>query len=131
MNNRKVKIMSNSNPETEGHKPVFKGVWIPAEIWEHYELSWPQKILWATISSLGRGDSPCFAGNDWLATRLDSSPKTIANNMTVLRDLGFIKDVGFDGRNRKILAVIPLDDINDTQTGRQNRPLIYERIKMR
>jgi len=32
---------------SEHNQTVFKGVWIPAEIWETDKLTWMQKIVWA------------------------------------------------------------------------------------
>lgn len=86
---------------------VFKGVWIPAEVWEDENLTWQQKMLWAIVSSLGRASLPCFASNDWLAQRLQSTPGSVAAQLSKLRELGYIKDVKFDGRRREILAVVP------------------------
>lgn len=92
---------------TETHEPVFKGIWIPAELWECDDLSPNQIFLWAIISSLGRQDSPCRAGNKWLAMRLKATESSVANAVSFLRSKGYIKDISFDGRHRLILAVIP------------------------
>ena len=50
----------------ERHESVFKGVWVPAEIWEREDLTWPQKNLWSIISALGRKEKPCFASRKYL-----------------------------------------------------------------
>lgn len=96
-------------------KPIrqFKGVWIPRAIWEHPDLSWMEKCLWAEIDSLGSSERPCFASNEFLAKKLDSTGPSIANMVSRLRKRGLVKDVSFDGRRRQILAVTSEIGINE------------------
>lgn len=89
------------NEETP--KREFKGVWIPADIWLRQDLSWMEKCLLAEIDSLDDG-SGCFASNEFLAKRFDSTPASIANILSRLRKLGLVKDRSFDGRKRFISA---------------------------
>lgn len=84
----------------------FKGVWIPREIW-CADLSWTEKILWATISSYSNKGDPCYASNAWLADRLGTSAPTIANMVSKLRKAGLVCDEGFNGRQRFLTAVCP------------------------
>lgn len=96
-------------PQPDPNQPErkFKGVWIPREVWDSPDLTLFQKCLWANISSLGTEDEPCLASNEWLGDRMESSASSIAVILTKMRKLGFIKDVSFDGRTRRILAVVP------------------------
>ena len=38
--------------ETERSKRVIKGIFIPLQIWEHENLTWPEKVILAEINSL-------------------------------------------------------------------------------
>lgn len=84
---------------------AFKGVWIPAAIWETESLTWLEKCLLAEIDSLDRGDG-CFASNAYLAMRFGKSEKHMANTISDLRKQGWIIDRSFDGRTRKISSAI-------------------------
>lgn len=78
---------------------AFKGVWIPAEIWESTELLWVEKCLLAEIDSLDQGDG-CWASNDHLADKMQTTKGNIANIISKLRGLGLLETVKSDGRNR-------------------------------
>jgi DNA-binding Lrp family transcriptional regulator len=84
----------------------WTGTWIPREIWANDSMSWLEKCLWAEISNLddNRG---CFASNEYLAQKMDSSPASIANMISKMRKAGLIVDCGFDGRRRFIKAINP------------------------
>jgi hypothetical protein len=91
----------------EKNERIFRGVWVPVEIWESQSLSWMEKCLWAEISSLGTEEKPCFASNGYLAKMFHSTESSISNMISKLRSLKMIKQISYDGRNRKILAVLP------------------------
>lgn len=92
---------------SEKNERVFRGVWVPVEIWESQSLSWMEKCLWAEISSLGTEEKPCFASNGYLAKMFHSTESSISNMISKLRSLKMIKQISYDGRSRKILAVLP------------------------
>jgi len=102
----------------------FKGVWIEAEIWLNTDLSWLEKCLWAEISCLGTEKKPCFASNAYLARVMDSTEGSIANMISRMRKMGFIKTVSFDGRKRFIRAVTSNGDFTQTlgETSRSGEP---------
>lgn len=100
------RLKEDAPPQEENPKK-FKGVWIPSEIWENTDITWLEKCLWAEISALGTPDDPCYASNQYLAAKLNSSPASIANMISKLRTLKMVKDVAFDGRKRWILALTP------------------------
>jgi hypothetical protein len=66
-----------------------------------------EKCLWAEISSLGTEEKPCFASNGYLAKMFHSTESSISNMISKLRSLKMIKQISYDGRSRKILAVLP------------------------
>jgi hypothetical protein len=92
---------------SEKNEKVFRGVWIPAEIWEAHILSWMEKCLWAEISSLGTEEKPCFASNAFLAKKFNSTESSISNMISRLRSLNMVKQVSYDGRSRKMVAILP------------------------
>lgn len=92
---------------SEKNEKVFRGVWIPAEIWETHTLSWMEKCLWAEISSLGTEEKPCFASNGFLAAKFNSTESSISNMISRLKSLGMIKHLSYDGRSRKMIAILP------------------------
>jgi len=91
----------------EKNDKVFKGVWIPAEIWNADSLTWMEKCLWAEISSLGNEEKPCFASNAYLAGIFHSTESSISNMISKLKSLKMIRHISYDGRSRKMLAVLP------------------------
>jgi hypothetical protein len=93
--------------QIEVNEKVFKGVWIPVEIWNDHRLSWMEKCLWAEISFLGTKEKPCFASNAYLAKMFNSTESSISNMISKMRSFEMIKQVSYDGRCRKILAVLP------------------------
>jgi hypothetical protein len=90
----------------EKNEKVFRGVWVPAEIWETHILSWMEKCLWAEISCLGNEKKPCFASNAYLAAKFNSTESSISNMISKLRSLGMIKHISYDGRSRKMVAIL-------------------------
>mgnify|MGYP003592443752 CR=1 FL=1 len=44
----------------------FKGIWIPAEIWENKKLSLMEKLFFVEINSLD-GVNGCYASNDYFS----------------------------------------------------------------
>jgi hypothetical protein len=83
---------------------AFNGIWIPAEIWESPILTLMEKCLIAEIDSLDKGDG-CWAGNDFLAERLQTTKGNVANTVSKLRALGMVETVKSDGRSRWLKVV--------------------------
>lgn len=87
----------------------FTGVWIPKEIYLSKDLNWTQKILFVEIQSLDNGEG-CYASNEYLSEFLGVSKQTISDSISKLKKLGFIKQVSFDGKTRR-LQVVDLNEI--------------------
>lgn len=79
----------------------YKGVWIPKEIFDNPDLTAVEKMLLAEIDSLDNGEG-CFASNEFLGSKFDTSPESMANKISGLRKKGYIVDRSFDGRKRFI-----------------------------
>jgi DNA-binding transcriptional ArsR family regulator len=95
---------------------AFKGVWIPAEIWECEELTWMEKCLCAEIYALD-GPDGCYASNAHFAMRFGSSEKSISNQIAKLRKMGLVLITSFDGRVRRLRAglIAPQDVIDEIE----------------
>lgn len=83
----------------------FKGIWIPSEIWLNTEINHIEKILWAEINSLDKGNG-CHASNEYLANFLGVKEHTITIMVSHLKKVGLIKQIAFDGRKRILSAII-------------------------
>lgn len=70
----------------------FKGVWIPAEIWDRPDISWTKKCLLAEIWVLSERGY-CFASNDYLSKKMQITRAGLANMLTKLRKKGLICDM--------------------------------------
>jgi hypothetical protein len=87
--------------------PRFTGLFIPAEILEHPDLTLLEQMLLAWIDALYSPQfGGCYARNDYLAQKMKVKENTIAKSLTKLRQLGLIEDVAFDGRTRVMRALI-------------------------
>lgn len=92
---------------------VFKGVWIPADIWLNEELSIMEKVLFAEIDSLD-GEDGCYASNEYFMKFFKVSESTITRGIATLKRLGYIESTQIGGRTR-ILKVVKM-----TTQGSQN-----------
>jgi hypothetical protein len=112
----------------------FKGIWIPREIWLAQNLSCIEKCVWAEIHSLfDRERGGCYASNEYLMEFFGLKDRRLREIVYKLRDLGWVKEVSFDGRNRVIKAVIPPEDfkpeVRAKQTGGKVPPCVAEKCQ--
>lgn len=80
----------------------FKGVWIPKEVWLDERLTMLEKGILVEIDSLDMSDDGCWASNEYLATFCQCSIPKVANAVSKLVELGYIRRESFDGRRRKL-----------------------------
>lgn len=71
----------------------FKGIWIPAEIWESNDLSIMEKVLLAEVESLSQKGKGCFASNAYLAKFFGVSERHISRYLGQLVAKNYIKIV--------------------------------------
>lgn len=64
----------------------YTGTWIPAYVMEDKDLTPTQKILYAEIASFKK----CYAGNEFLANRLQLSIRGLQDALAVLKTKGYI-----------------------------------------
>lgn len=84
----------------DANNPVkeYTGVWIPAEVMESEELEPLDKLVYGEIA----GFAICFASNAWFARKIKRSERTARDSIKKLIDLGFVENLGSDGRHRRI-----------------------------
>lgn len=82
----------------------FKGVWIPKEIWLSEELKMLEKIILTEINSLDN-ENHCTASNEYLAEFCSCSLSAVSKAIKHLKELGYIEELEFDGRYRKLRVV--------------------------
>jgi hypothetical protein len=95
----------------------FKGVWIPAEIWNLMvsgDLSVREVQLLSIIRNLEESKNGCFASNEYFAKVLAVSQVYISRMIKNLKQRGFIEQVKFDGRRRHIRTLSVVPDMNRT-----------------
>lgn len=78
----------------------FKGVWIPREIWLNSALNITDKAVLMEIDSLDNGEDGCWAGNRHFAEMLGCTERQASASVTKLVNMGYVKVLRFDGRNR-------------------------------
>lgn len=87
----------------EHHEHQFRGVWIPADVMAKAaagEINAGDMLLLAIIDSLVAPDKGCYASNTYLANRTGRSERRVRVSISKLKDMGLLKQVGFDGKRR-------------------------------
>lgn len=84
----------------------FKGVWIPREIWLNSALNITDKAVLIEIDSLDNGEDGCWAGNKHFAEMLGCTERQASASVTKLVNMGFVKVIRFDGRNRYLRSCL-------------------------
>lgn len=99
----------------------FKGVWIPKEIYLDTNLTWTDKILYCEINSLC-GPDGCFASNEYFAKFLGVKERVIQYSLAKLKKLGLVVQIGFDGRQRILVATEHPIEVNAPQRCKKLHP---------
>ncbi len=84
------------------------GLWIPVEI-EVLPLNLTEKVLLSEIVSLDRVGE-CFASNEHFSKLLGVRSDSVSRLISKLKKAGYLKQVGFDGRRRRLLPTCPSVD---------------------
>lgn len=91
----------------------FKGIWIPREIWLDKRIGLLEKSLWAEIHSLyDREKGGCYASNEYLAEFCGVQERHLQRMIANLKERGWLVQVSFDGRQRVLKAIIPIQDFS-------------------
>jgi len=90
----------------------FKGIWIPAHIWEQLDLTAAERCLWAEIDSFTNANSAYYKTNVQAAEELGISQRSVSRAFAKLEQLGAIsiEKVGV----RRVAKSTPWRDVIDT-----------------
>lgn len=94
-----------SEQQEEQPQQQFTGYWIPVEL-NRLGLSKTEQLLLSMIHSL-EAPAPkyCFASNKFLAEHMDLSESRVSFYITKFKRMGLIKEIGFDGRKRRMACL--------------------------
>jgi DNA-binding Lrp family transcriptional regulator len=68
----------------------FKGIWIPAHIWEQLDLTAAERCLWAEIDSFTNAKSGYYKTNEQASEELGISQRSVSRAFAKLENLGAI-----------------------------------------
>lgn len=94
-------------------KRQFTGWFIPVELRTVHNLDWIECVLWAEIYALSRRKKGCTASNEHLATRIGLSAERTRKLISKLKLCGLVKQTGFDGRHRSLVATHDPENVPD------------------
>ena len=100
--------------DTENTERVFKGVWIPAELWDLWrkkELTSSELLLLLEIDSFTSHNKDCFISNAHISDLLGISERASRAALSNLIQKGYVENVSFDGRKRTIKSLLNTDRI--------------------
>jgi len=80
----------------------FKGVWIPAPVFLHPNLSSLQKLIWADIYSISMNKGRYFKTNQTIAMELNVGTASVTRAVKELQSMGLIESSEFNGRVRTL-----------------------------
>jgi hypothetical protein len=88
----------------------FKGIWIPAGIWENKKLSLMEKLFFVEIDSLD-GTNGCYASNDYFSKFFELSKNRCTEIIKALEKKGLIsiellREPGKKNISKRILRVL-------------------------
>ena len=111
----------------------FKGIWIPAEIWETRELSWNEKVVLLEIDSFTASGKDCFISDEYIGELVGVNERTARRILSKLISLGYVKKTRFDGRKRYIESTLTDHIVLSARTemsdqGGQKCPDTYNKI---
>ena len=101
--------------DTENTERVFKGVWIPAELWDLWrkkELTSSELLLLLEIDSFTSHNKDCFISNEHIAHLLGVSKVSSSNILNSLIKKGLVKLISFDGRKRTVKSLLNTDKVS-------------------
>ena len=85
---------------------IVKGIWIPIEIWQDRSLSWNEKILLMEIDSFTSKGHECYISNEYIAELLGVTDRCARKYLSHLKEVGYLREVRFDGRKRYVESTI-------------------------
>ena len=84
------------------NKMGITGMWIPGEVAFNKELTLNDMFVWWVINSLDCSENNCWASNEYIAKLCGSHSQTVSSSVAKLKKHGYIKQISFDGRVRRL-----------------------------
>ena len=85
------------------NKRKFKGIWIPAEVWESKSLTLQEKVFLVEIDSLDN-DNGCYANNNYFSAFFGLSTTRVSLVIASLINKGFVTSTILQSEgNKRIL----------------------------
>ena len=84
------------------NKMGITGVWIPGEVAFNKELTLNDMFVWWVINSLDCSEDNCGASNKYIAKLCGTHAQTVSSSIAKLKKHGYIKQISFDGRVRRL-----------------------------
>jgi len=92
-------------PPSNNPERPFTGWWIPVEIIQLFDsrlINLKEMVLLSIIGNLSKTKDGCMMSNNRLGKEMGVSDYQITTMLSHLRELDCIKEIGFDGRVRKL-----------------------------
>ena len=93
-------------------KRKFKGIWIPAEVWESKTLTLQEKVFLVEIDSLDN-ENGCFANNNYFAKFFGLSTTRVSLVIGNLIDKGFVTSTILQSEGNKRILKTSLRKVNN------------------
>jgi len=93
---------NKSNTDMENNKFWFKYAHLPVELFANKRLSKIDCLVFAMINLKDSPEKHCYASNNFFASLLSVTEKTISNSIKRLKLEEYIENVSFNGRQRVI-----------------------------
>tara|TARA_R110002072_G_scaffold74432_3_gene176383 strand:+ start:532 stop:1134 length:603 start_codon:yes stop_codon:yes gene_type:complete len=93
-------------------KRKFKGIWIPAEIWESKELTLQEKVFLVEIDSLNN-DRGCYANNNYFGKFFGLSTTRVSLVISSLIKKGFVTSTILQSEGNKRILKTSLIKVKD------------------
>jgi len=96
----------------KNNKRKFKGIWIPAEVWESESLTLQEKVFLVEIDSLNN-ESGCYANNNYFAKFFGLSTTRVSLVIGNLISKGFVHSTILQSEGNKRILKTSLTKVNN------------------
>lgn len=96
----------------KSNKRKFKGIWIPAEVWESESLTLQEKVFLVEIDSLDN-DNGCYANNNYFAKFFGLSTTRVSLVINNLISKGFVRSTILQSEGNKRILKTSITKVNN------------------
>ena len=117
------------------NKRKFKGIWIPAEVWESKSLTLQEKVFLVEIDSLDN-DNGCYANNNYFSAFFGLSTTRVSLVIASLINKGFVTSTILQSEGNKRILKTSLTKVKHPiqqklkHNNTVNNTLIKEKIEL-